>query len=184
MKRKKDRSLLSQDPHAIRQRIRHKNNDMTEDIDLLYKKPVSEWDLEELARGRPRAKNGTFQGGKPRWVSPKIAEEAKRRLKEETMGQLSEHVGFALRVVKDLMTNTDLGEDGYPIVDNRLKLDAAKFVVEHVIGKPRQRVDVEAGDTLQEMLANVLVNPDGSPAHPIIEGEVLAYGDEDPDEAD
>lgn len=169
---------LSTNPSAVRQRLRRSGRAHDQDLAMIHK-PVSEWDLEELARGKPRAKDGSFKGVKPSWISNKVAEEAKRRLKEETIGQLSSHVGMALKVVKDLMDNTELDDDGYPIVDNRLKLDAAKFIVEHTIGKPRQRVDIEAGDTLQDMLAHVLVNPDGTPAHPIIEGEVVEYEDED-----
>lgn len=183
--RRKDRSLLSQDPQNIRKRIRRKNRDQAEDIALLYK-PVEEWDLEELARGMPRNKNGTFVGRRPLWITPKIAAEAKRRLGEEAFSEVAVNVTKAVKVVTDLMQNEDLDEDGYPIVDNRLRLDAAKFVIEHVIGKPKQRVDVGIADSLAEMMADALTNPDGSPAHPVLEGsgEWADEEDEEPNAAD
>src|SRR5690606_18560963 len=43
---------------------------------ILYKKPLAEWDNEELARGRPRNADGTFSGPTPAYISAEVHEEA------------------------------------------------------------------------------------------------------------
>jgi hypothetical protein len=56
-------------PAAARARLRRRKVTDTDgikaDIEVVYGKPIEEWDLEELTRGRPRNPDGTFAGAKP-----------------------------------------------------------------------------------------------------------------------
>ena len=61
---------------GIRNRLRRGKN-REEDIALYaehshYFKPVHDWDMEELAHGRPRGKTGGFQGRAPGWLTADI----------------------------------------------------------------------------------------------------------------
>jgi hypothetical protein len=176
--------MPSTDPKAIRRRIRNNAQSLEKvkaDVGLLYK-PIEEWDFEELARGRPRNADGKFlTGRKPEWLTPVLQAEIERRLKTITREQLSVHVGAAIKVMHDLMSSTDTDEDGRPLVPASVKLDAAKFIVEQVIGKAKVHVDVDTGDKLTAMLARALVNPDGSSYEPkMIEGAAVDEEDDDP----
>lgn len=150
----------------IRARLRRKRKRYTEafqptphEVERLYKKPVSEWDMEELARGRPRNKSGTFSGPKPKWISGEVHEEAANRLKVLAKGRMSEITVNALEVISNLLSNEEYDEKGKPVVAPSVKLDASKFLVEHLIGKPKQHIEQDVSIKLQGILAQVMVNP-------------------------
>lgn len=165
-----DPSKLSTNPAAIRARLRRKaekrkvNRELIEEemLGLPTYKPLDEWDIEELARGRVRDSLGGFRGTRPMWLDTIPTEEIKRRLRDKTYTALACHVDSAIALVGDLLVNDDIDEYGRPIVDARTRLDAAKFVVEHVIGKARVRVDVDTTSPIGQLLASVIVNPDGT----------------------
>lgn len=152
---------LSTDPKNVRARLRRKNrkvryteDQMAEEAALVYKKPVTEWDMEELARGRPRNAAGDFRGGMPAWITPLVRREAERRLVDMAKAELATHVSSAIKVIYDLMTNDETDfETGRPIVSPQTKLAAAQFIIEQIMGKSKQRVDIEAGQTVTEFLA-------------------------------
>jgi hypothetical protein len=167
-------------PGQIRNRARRREGKLNVEIDNymehVAKKPIEEWDLEELARGRPRDVNGGWNGRTPTWLTPAIAREAKRRLMDHTFGTLAGHVDEAIKTIAKLLTDESVDEFGKPIVDARTKLAAAQFVVENVIGKPKAVVEVEATDLVRSFIAGALVMDDGEPAHPIIDGQFTDEG--------
>jgi hypothetical protein len=173
--RPNDESKLSRNPTQIRRRLRRRHSKFAADLDMyledVYQKPIEEWDLQELARGRPRSKDGTFKGRTPAWLSPAVTKEAKRRLLEHTFGELAGHVDQAVKAIGDLITSDEVDDNGKPLVDARTRLEAAKFVIENLIGKPKAIIEVEAGEAVRQFLAGALVLDDGSPAHPVIDGQ-------------
>ncbi len=178
---------LSTKPSQIRNRARRRMNgwnDEAENYLTAIGKPIEEWDLEELARGRPRAVDGTFKGKAPEWLTPVIMREAKRRLMDHTFGQLAGHVDTAITTIANLIADDSFDENGRPIVDARTKLAAAQFIIENVIGKPKAIVEVEAADTVRQFLAGALVmsNEDMRPAHPVIDGQFDVDGEEEVDD--
>lgn len=118
-------------------------------------KPIEEWDLDELARGRPRASDGSFKGPAPTWVTAELKEEAYNRFKEYVKGELAGGSLRALSRIKDLIDDAE---------SDRVRLDASKFVLEHLIGRPTQEVKGDISLNLQQILAGVLVNPNGAEA--------------------
>jgi hypothetical protein len=182
-KKPTDASRLSSDPRQVRNRLRRneqKFNYVERDIEVLYQKPISEWDVEELARGRPRNSAGTFTGRKPGWLTPIVAQEARRRLHDDAFSKLVGHLDLAFKVIKNLLESTELDDKGKPIVDARTKLAAAQFIVEHVIGKAKSTVEIEAVDTTRHAIAAAIILDDGMPqGHLVIDGEVAEDGDED-----
>jgi hypothetical protein len=145
----------------------------------MEQKPIDDWDLEELAHGRPRDKGGLFRGRKPGWITAAVQIEARKRLSERALSGVLGEIDHAIKVVHDLMTSTEMDEWGQPIVSAKVRLDAARFVIEQTLGKAKVRLDVEEGSTLHTLLAASLVNPNGEPAHPIVDGTVLYETEED-----
>jgi hypothetical protein len=171
---------LSKDPANVRKRIRRREVPLMRDMKTLAsaRKPIEEWDTEELARGRPRDKDGHFRGPSPKWITTFIMAEAKRRLQADALSTLGSYVLDAVKVIHDLMMSTARDDNGKPIVDAKTRLAAAMFIIEHTVGKPRQAIDVSAdGDGYKAFLAGALkmVDTEGRlvDAHPVIEGDVV-----------
>lgn len=190
--RPKDLSKLSDKPSQVRVRARRalrraqKTGDDThlkEELQLMYDrgmiKPVEQWDLEELAYGRPRNRNGSFAGKTPTWITPEVTREAKKRLYGHAFGKLGSQVDLAIKTVQNLIENTDVDDKGKPVVDARTKLDAAKFIIEHVIGKPQQLIELDATDQARQMLASAIVLDTGvEDSHLMIEGTAVVTDEE------
>lgn len=177
--RPKDSSKLSRNPAQIRNRLRRKQKTNSEDFqmytELVWKKPIEEWDNEELARGRPRDKNGKFVGKSPSWATPAIAAEAKRRLMTHTFGKLAGHIDQAVVVIGNLLVSEEVDDKGRPIVDAKTKLAAATFIIEHTLGKPKALIELTENETTKTAIAAAIVLEDGAPQdaqHRIIDGEL------------
>lgn len=154
---------------------------------VLYRKPVDEWDEEELARGRPRDKNGQFRGPKPAWVTAEIHESALERFQAVVRSGMRVASVDALNVLKDILNDEATDNRGKPVVSASTKLQAAQFLIEHIVGKPTQRIESDVSVKLQGILGAVMVNPDQMggfmPGHlPGITMELATARDEDEDE--
>lgn len=188
--RAKDPSKLSTKPSQIRNRLRRKGKKLEEDVRLYgehaWGKQIEDFDLEELARGRPRAANGTFQGGRPKWLTPILQNEMKKRLMEKTYGMMAGHLEIAVKVMFELMTSEEIDLNGKPIVDARTKFAAAQFIIEHMIGKPQAMIKLETEISVaKEAIAAAIVLDDGQPqGHLAIEGEWTEADDEEDEEDD
>jgi hypothetical protein len=142
----------------IRARARRRGVLLKADLDLLYK-PIEEWDDEELARGRPRDSTGGWRGKTPPWISKAYHEEIIRRFEKVIKSEMNAHTIEALSAIQNILENNKMDRRGRPMVPHAVKLDAAKFLVEHVLGKPKQRVESEVSVTLQGILGHAMVNP-------------------------
>lgn len=176
---------LSRNPKEIRDRLRRGTNperDKAMLVELGYK-PVSEWDMEELARARPRDRNGSFStGSAPRWLTADIQAEALKRLKESAFSEIMALFPLAAKTILGVLSSTEVDDNGRPVVDAKTKLQAATWVSEHAIGKAMQRtsIEVNAEDFTKRAIASAIILDDGLPEeHWVVEGE-LADG-EDPD---
>lgn len=139
-----------------RARARRNVKAREEALAQLYK-PVEEWDEEELARGRPRDAGGGFRGPAPKWISTAVHEEAMKRFKDISHGEQRATVPLALGTIRTILTNEDLDDKGRPVVPWGVKADVAKWSIEHLLGKPTQRTEVDISVKLQGVLANVMV---------------------------
>jgi hypothetical protein len=166
----------------IRARARRHAKISEAELDKLYK-PVAEWDEEELARGRPRAADGTFRGASPNWITRQLHEEAMNRFKGIVEGRMRQETVGALQVINSILNNENEDEKGRPLVPASTKLDAAKFLIEHVVGKPTQRQEVDISVRLQALLATATSSPfaDGAQALALAPGAdyEAAFGDDD-----
>lgn len=172
--------LTEPEKKAIRSRARKNSKKATEAFHMLYK-PVEEWDMDELAKGRPRNQDGSFTGPKPKWISAQVHDEAMKRFEDMLRGHMREISPAAIQVINDLISNTEVvtDDEGQVIrhlVPQSTKLQAATFLLEHLLGKPTARVEGNIALQVQSILAGSLVNPDEDED---IEVDALESGDDD-----
>lgn len=156
-----DGKLLT--PKQIRARARRKaarSEIMTDqEMEYLYQKPIEDWDLDELAAGRTKNKHGTFSGRKPAWINTAVHEEAMTRYTAAVKSEMRGTTVDALDVIKMIINDDERDDKGKPIVPPSVKLEASKFLIEHVVGKPTQRIENDVSVKLQAILGTVMVNP-------------------------
>lgn len=129
-------------------------------------KPIDEWDLEELARGRPRSASGGFQGKPMKFMPREVHERITERFKLVVKDQMNGLAVSALGVVRNLLEDANYDDKGKPLVPPSVRLDAAKWLVEHTIGKPVQPTTTDVSVKLQGILGAVMVNPTYDDSHP------------------
>lgn len=137
-----------------------------EDFEAWCGKPIDEWDIEELARGRTRDAAGGFRGMPPKYMPRAVHERIAERFKMLVRDQLNQKSVMALGVVGNILSNEEIDDKGKPLVPAGTKLDAAKWLVEHVVGKPVQPTQTDVSVKLQAVLGAVMVNPTLEEDHP------------------
>ena len=148
---------------AIRNRARRArqadaNAALHEEMALLHK-PIEEWDMQELARGRPRASDGSFRGRTPTWMTRALHEEAMDRFKDLVRSDMRSATVKALATIEMVLDSEEVDDKGKRIVPASTKLDAAKFLVEQLLGKPKQEVKQDISVKLQGILASAMIMP-------------------------
>ncbi len=138
-------------------------------------KPIDDWDLEELSKGRPRNARGDFRGAPPQYMPRAVHERIAERFKMLVRDQMNVSSVQALGVIANLLSNEDIDEKGKPIVAASVKLDASKWLVEHVIGKPVQPTQTDVSVKLQGILGAVMVNPVLDDNHPDVRALPRGY---------
>lgn len=153
----------SKNPKQIRARARRKGGMdtlTTQEKQALLQKPMEEWDLEELAKGRPKDKNGKFTGRAPSWITRDMHEKSIEMFKELVRQDMRSHAVVALNVIRDMLENDEEDNRGKALVPAGVKADLAKFLIEHLVGKPTQPVQADINLKLQGILGAVLVQPE------------------------
>lgn len=115
---------------------------------------LSDWDDEELMRGRKRSKRGGFQG-RPTNVVPRQAyEEFVRRQLERVEQHLAANVAEATAEL------TKIAKD--PDVPEAIRLKAIEMIHNRVLGTPKQRLDVDITGTLkhEQLIEDVTIRRD------------------------
>lgn len=146
-----------------RAKLRRKAKKMDIALRELHK-PLPEWDEEELARGRPRAIDGTFRGKAPEWVNSQVVEEAVKRFTDYSSSRMRSLTTQALDLAEQVLQDQSTDKRGRPVVPVSVKWDAAKWLLEQLHGKPTARVEMDLSVRLQAMLGIAMVNPDGETA--------------------
>lgn len=146
------------DKKQIRARARRRQKITKEEFETLYK-PLDEWDVEELARGRPRNRAGDFRGRAPQWMTREMHEACMSRFKDIVKQEMNAHTVAALGVVRKVLDNDLVDSRGRPLVAHSTRLDAAKFLIEHIVGKPQQQKNVDISVKLQALLATAIGSP-------------------------
>jgi hypothetical protein len=136
-----------------------------QEFEALYK-PIDEWDLEELAKGRPRNSKGKFGGRTPGWITREVHEKAMERFQTVIKSEMSALNVDALDTMRWILQSEDCDEKGKPLVPASVKLQASQFLIEHTVGKPKQHVQQDISVRLQAVLGAVMANPNEALAPP------------------
>lgn len=152
----------------IRARARRKYNRLVrqtenivadEEFEWLHK-PIEEWSLKELALGRPLPSDGSMpRGPKPKWVNMEVHEKAMELFVKAIKTSMNSNTIDAMSAINLILNDNNLDNRGKPLVSPSTKLDAAKFLIEHVVGKPTQHITQDISVRLQGLLGSVMVNP-------------------------
>lgn len=130
-----------------------------EEMEILFK-PLGEWDLEELKQGRPRGIDGKFHGPTPQgFLRGEIKERVREELQRRVRAQLDGLTVDATKTISDLMNNDEIDGRGRPLVPAGVKMRAAEFVVDHMLGKPVARVENDLSAKLIGLLGDVMIAP-------------------------
>jgi hypothetical protein len=128
-----------------------------QDLPALGIKPLDEWDVYELAHGKPRDEDGGFRKGvMPSWFAPVLQAEIEKRF-QAAAGQKMKVVGLEGMVMARKLMRRASSEN--------VRLEASKFFMEQVFGKAVQRVNLEGQLKIEALLGAALVNPDGGAAY-------------------
>lgn len=117
---------------------------------------VHELDDEELARGYPRAVDGTFKGKPPDVIPRHMYNRMQRELFERANRELKSGLVDVAEMMIGFARNTEL--------DPKVRMDCAKWVFERIMGKPEQAlsVDVKKYETIFEGIDRDALRTDGT----------------------
>lgn len=152
------RQIRARARRRLRRQAKRQIATTEQEFNALYK-PIEEWDMEELARGRPRSSNGKFAGRTPSWITREVHERAMDRFKMLVKTELSTHTVKAMQTIEWILTNDDEDEKGRAKVPASVKLSAAQLLIEHAVGKPKQVIENDVSVKLQGILGVVMANP-------------------------
>lgn len=97
---------------------------------------LSLWSEEELIRGQRRDKNGRWAGRPPKVVPRQVHDELVRRRMSEAYDLLRDNVVAATKVLVQIATDKK--------ADATVRLKAATTILDRVLGKAPERIDVHA----------------------------------------
>lgn len=126
----------------------------------LVMKPLEEWDLEELKRGYTRNARGNFMKRAP---SAMMRAEIKEKIREELTRRVRHSLdGLAvtsLQTIESILSDSEIDGRGRPIVPASVKMKAAEFALDHMLGKATQRTETDISVKLSAILGEVMVSP-------------------------
>lgn len=121
----------------------------TTDI-LIGREDLTEWDDEELRRGRKRDKNGGWQGRDPVIVAKAVHDELVRRTLEKANRLLTENLEAALELLVDIMKDET--------VDAKERLKAIQMITDRAMGKEPQKVEIKGEAKWEAAIAHSIVS--------------------------
>lgn len=96
------------------------------------------WDDEELVRGMRKDKTGIFRGRPPVLVPKALHDEMVRRQMSRAMELLQDNLCAAVEVLVSIATR--------PTAEDKDRIVAAKLIIDRVLGKTPERVQLNLGD--------------------------------------
>lgn len=101
---------------------------------LIGAEDLSNWDNEEIRKGRRRDKNGGWQGRNPVVVPMALHQEAIKRTFEEAKEIFNEGLLPAVRYLTSIVEDEN--------VEPKDKLKAVSMILDRVLGKPIEKIEI------------------------------------------
>ncbi|HWJ62106.1 MAG TPA: hypothetical protein VNS19_09045 [Acidimicrobiales bacterium] len=109
------------------------------------------WSEEELVRGQKKGKNGRWTGRKPKVVPTAVHHELTRRRMGQAYELMREDLVAAVQVLGDVVRDSE--------ASNRDRLRAAELIMDRVLGKATERVEVKlAPEPWEQLLVGSVVD--------------------------
>lgn len=133
---------------------------------------VEDWDDDELRHGYRKSKDGTFSGRPPALVPLKAYKELLRRRLRETEQIMVDSLPAAARTLQAIMES--------PFAEDRDRIKAAQLLIERVMGKAIERVELglNADPPWMEALKGGIVDVD-EPEVIDVDSEEVIWDDEE-----
>ena len=152
---------------------------------------VAKMSVEELVRGRPLAKDGSFRGAPPKWVPREFHRACLQELMKRGRDMWQQNYLVAIEAMTDIAAGR--GEAG-SIATPGERLKAAQFVVERMEGKVPERLVITEEKRWETVMDGIVaeVSPEAiergrialEAAEEVIDAEVVDEDDyEEPDPA-
>jgi len=138
---------------------------------LIGKDDLSEWDDEELRRGRKRDKNGGWQGRDPVVVAKAVHDELVKRTLSKANKLLTDNLEAAVELLTDLMRDPD--------VDPKDRIKAIDMVMNRAMGREPQKIEFKGEAKWEAAIAHSIVSLPAALVDPNINDR-----DEDNDDGD
>lgn len=104
---------------------------------------VEDLDDDELARGYPKNRNGTFAGRPPKVIPLVIHQRMQREFYKRMEEKMKTALPDALQMLSDIATA--------PGREDRDRLKAIDMILNRIMGKPLEKLEVSSGDKPFEM---------------------------------
>lgn len=114
---------------------------------------VEDLDDEELAQGRLRASDGTFRGRPPTILPTELVQAMKREWMSRAQNKLKDAL-----MEKGIGTLVELAGSS---VDDAVRLRAANIIIERLMGKVPDKIEVAAEDPVETLFRKILNDPEG-----------------------
>ncbi|MGI9121194.1 MAG: hypothetical protein ACR2G7_13935 [Acidimicrobiales bacterium] len=112
---------------------------------------LSLWSEEELIRGQRKARNGRWTGRKPKVVPAAVHLELTRRRMSQAYELMRDDLVAAVQVLGEVVRD--------PEASNRDRLKAAELIMDRVLGKATERVEVKLRpDPWEELVVEGIVD--------------------------
>jgi hypothetical protein len=99
---------------------------------------VEDMDDEELARGYPKNRNGTFAGRPPKVIPHAVHQRIQREFYKRMEEKMKVALPDALQALADIATQ--------PNREDRDKLKAIDMILNRIMGKPLEKIEISSGE--------------------------------------
>ena len=135
---------------------------------MLDLEDLTEWDDEEIAHGQRRDRRGKFPGPPPKILPRALHDEMVRRTLSKAQELMRENLVKAVEALTQIATDD--------LADEKDRLKAIELIMNRVMGKEPQKVEVTAQAKWELALASAIV--------PLPEALETPAGEDEPDDYD
>lgn len=108
--------------------------------------PVTEWSNDEVSRGRPANRDGSFDGPWPKFTGKQQAD-IRRELLRRGQSKMDEAYLLAIKVLADVAKHGEKDSD---------RVKAADLLMQRTAGKVPERVEIKSSDPWQDILDEIM----------------------------
>jgi hypothetical protein len=114
--------------------------------------PVSELSMDELRLGRGALEDGTFTPGRPKAVPQAIQAAIGREFRNRLLSEFNRYGPDAIETISEVMYAGEGAQTSHGTKEGTKRLDAAKYIIERIVGPIPTRSEVTTEVTIWQGL--------------------------------